>query len=78
MKNLICVPDEPALVLIIDEVQGITRPGFLDRLDIFFQRHLYEGISTETRAPPVEMHTSPCACMITSFISASFFLRSMS
>ena len=46
MNHLNNAPDEPALVLVIDEVQGIARPDFLDRLDIFFQRHLYEGIST--------------------------------
>lgn len=39
------VPDEPALVLVIHEVQSIAGPGFLDRLDVLFQRHLDEGVS---------------------------------
>jgi hypothetical protein len=33
-------PDEPAFVLIINEVQGITCPGLLDLFNVFFECHL--------------------------------------
>lgn len=33
-------PDEPAFILVIDEIQGIACPDLLDLFDIFFERHL--------------------------------------
>jgi hypothetical protein len=33
-------PDKTALCLVVNQIQGIVRPGFLNLLNVFFEGHL--------------------------------------
>ena len=37
------IPDEAALVLVVDQIQGIASPGFLDLFDVFLKSHLWNS-----------------------------------
>ncbi len=35
-----CVPDQATLVLVVNKIQSVVGPGFLDLLDVFLESHL--------------------------------------
>ena len=37
------IPDEAALVLVVDQIQGIASPGFFDLFDVFLKSHLWNS-----------------------------------
>lgn len=37
------IPNEATLVLIVDQIQGISSPGFLDLFDVFLKSHLWNS-----------------------------------